>query len=218
MPLAGRVNDYGVGRYAAGRELPCGLAGVGADEFGVGNAVPLRVGARVLHGLGHYLRADYALGPLREAQAYRARAAVEVQHSPAALRQGVLKRLGVQPLGLGRVYLIERLGRELELKAAQPVPQRAGAPERAEVAAEDRIALRAVHALHHAGERRAGAAQRFGQRARERRAQSPARHDAAERRAVPCAPGVDVPHGAGAAVPGADAVCAHPVYDGPGAL
>ena len=35
--LAGRVHDYGVGRYAAGFELPRGLAGVG-DPGGLGLA------------------------------------------------------------------------------------------------------------------------------------------------------------------------------------
>ena len=72
----------------------------------------MRVFARVLNGLGDYLRADDALCRSRKKQAYRARAAVHVQNR-FALGRSVLDGLFIELFGLGRVYLIKGLRSEL---------------------------------------------------------------------------------------------------------
>lgn len=215
--LARRVDDDGVRPLAHALIARGGLGGVGADELDVFNAVAARVRPRVLNRLGHYLSGDDALRPAREAQAYRARAAVELEDLAARLGQGEIQRDCVKPLGLRRIDLVKGLRRNLKLAAAERVHQLRAAPERPELPGEDGVAPAFVQAEHDARELRTGGAQRLDQRGRLPPEAARADH-AADRRAVSRGAREHVPDGALAAVHvvGRDAAGAHPVPHGGG--
>ena len=129
QPAPRRIDDDRLRADAAPRKLRGGLARVGAEKFAlVRKMIPLGVVPRVFHGGGNDLCADDARVAGGHAKADRPRAAVEIERRHARRDTGIAERGLIQPLGLRRVHLEKRAGREREREAAQPLGEHLAAP------------------------------------------------------------------------------------------
>lgn len=138
-PLARGIDGDDVGTQMLARELGSHIGGVAAEKFDIGNAVARGILPRVGDGLRHDLRAEDAPRVVRERERDGPRAAVEVEHGLLSREPRELDGLGVEPLGLRMVDLIEGRHAQAEGLAAEHILQPVGAPECAVALAEDHI-------------------------------------------------------------------------------
>ena len=119
--LSRRVDDDDVGPDAFLREALRGLAGVGAEEFGVCDMVCLCVFLRILNRGVHDLHAVDLFDVPGKTECDRAAAAVKIQRSLRLGESGKFDGFFIEPLGLVVVDLIKRRRGEAEGEAEQPV-------------------------------------------------------------------------------------------------
>ena len=119
---AGRIRHHYLGAHALGDELGQYEADFTGEERAIGDAVGHGVAGSVGHrGRGQLDSVDVAATP-RELQADGTRARVEVEDGLVAREIGGVEHEGEEPLGLRGVRLEEGVGRDLELDAAQRLP------------------------------------------------------------------------------------------------
>ena len=133
MPARGGSSTTTSGcRQAVGDQIARRLAGVGADELHVRDAVGERVLSRTLDRLGDDLDANHASRGAGQREPDRARAAVQVPDRLAAGQPGLLDRVAIEHVGHLAVGLQERARRDAQAQAAdlllepRPPEQRPG--------------------------------------------------------------------------------------------
>ena len=146
--LAGGIHGDHVRADARFLQAQGGLSGVGAEEFGVFNAVAPGVVPGVLHRLGDDLHPQHLSGRGGHGQGDGAHAAVQIQHQVVLCDAGQGNGGPVEPLGLVVVHLVKGAGGQAEIQAAQGILNKAGAIEGDEFVAQDGVALFGVHAEH----------------------------------------------------------------------
>ena len=160
QPAPRRIDDDYLRADAAPGKLRGGLARVGAEKFAlVRKMIPLCVVPRVFHGGGNDLRADDARAAGGHAKADRPRAAVEIERRHARRDTGIAERGFIQPLGLRRVHLEKRAGRERERETAQPLGEHLAAPNGIKLSGKHGVAAGRVAVEHEPGYIRAALAQ-----------------------------------------------------------
>ena len=138
--LAGRVHHHHIGLDALFFQLQGGGTGVGAEKFGVFDAVSLGVVLGILHGQGDDLHADELARSAGHGQGNGAHTTVEVENGVLFGDPGGFDGGGVELLGLVVVDLVEGSGAETEGKAAEGVLDPAVAVEGDEFIAQDGVA------------------------------------------------------------------------------
>ena len=133
-----------------------GLSCIGAEEFGVFDAVAAGVVFGVFNGLGHYLHAQDLSGLSGHGQGDGTHAAVEVQDQ--VVLGDVCQGDGgfVEPLGLVVVHLVERPGGEPEIQAAEGIFNEAGAVEGHKPVSQHGVAGLCIDAENQGGKARNG--------------------------------------------------------------
>lgn len=162
--LSRRVDDHGLGADAVSQEHFRRLGRICADKLGIFDAVAAGVALCVLDGLGNYLRTYHPPRFFRQKQAYRACAAVQVEHRRIFRAPGVFDRPGIQLFGLRRVYLIKRLRGYLVLHAAETVADGVPAPKRVKITGKHSISGGFVDIQYYSRKLGASAAQVVCQR------------------------------------------------------
>ena len=146
--LARRVDHNGVWPQAARGKLRRRIARVATDEAGVPDSVHFRVVPRVFYCLRYNLRADHPFRLPGKTQAYRTRAAVEVEHQLRGLLEAVFAGTLIEPLGLRGIDLEKRLRCDVEAAAAQRIAHIGSAVQRVKITGQHGVSASLIDIQH----------------------------------------------------------------------